>query len=281
LKLRDQLAAAAQKLGSRTLDADHARLEAEILLAHALDAPRSFLYAHDDLELPRQQRRAFLRLVKRRARGEPIAYITGKREFWSLPLQVSPEVLIPRAETERLVEAALEWIPQDQPTRIADLGTGSGAVALALASERPQAEIHATDINPEAVALARANAEALGFVWVQFHTGSWCEPLTETFDILVSNPPYVAGDDPHLQLGDCRFEPRIALTAGGDGLEAIREIVRQAKGALRAGGGLLLEHGPEQRDAVHDILQACGFGRCETLQDLEGRDRVTRCRMPD
>jgi release factor glutamine methyltransferase len=271
VNLRQHLEAARRRL------ADHpaARLEAEILLAHALDSPRSFLYANPDLELPRKHREAFLELVRRRARGEPIAYLTGTREFWSLSLKVTRDVLIPRPETETLVEAALERVPEGADWRIADLGTGSGAIALALASERGSCRIHATDVSPAALELAAENARRLGLTGIRFHQGSWTAPLTGGFHMLVGNPPYVAENDPHLQRGDCRFEPPQALTAGGDPLGAIRTIVAEAAEILVHGGWLLLEHGPDQGAAVREVFRSPGFTGVETRRDLLGHERVT------
>ena len=276
MNLRKQLETARHQL------ADHpaARLEAEILLAHTLESPRSFLYANPDLELPHKRRDAFRKLVHRRAMGEPIAYITGTREFWSLPLRVTQAVLIPRPETELLVETALQLIPADAGWKVADLGTGSGAIALALASERRQCRFHATDVSSEALDLARENAQRLGIESVQFHAGSWSDPLHGQFNMIVSNPPYVAENDPHLQEGDCRFEPRHALTPGKDPMSAIRTITAETFPKLDAGGWLLLEHGPEQGAAVQETYRSSGFVEVETRQDLLGHERVTLGRKP-
>ena len=275
MNLRQHLESARRKL------TDHAspRLEAEILLAHALESQRSFLYANPELELPHQRSETFKRLVRRRARGEPIAYLTGVREFWSLPLQVSKDVLIPRPETELLVEAALAHIPERGPARVADIGTGSGAIALALASERTLADIHATDISAAAIDLARSNALRLKLGNVQFQEGSWCDPLQGRFDVIVSNPPYVAEDDPQLQLGDCRYEPRAALTPGADPLGAIRKITAQASKIIKPGGWLAFEHGFDQGIAVREILSKQGLKEVETITDLEGRERVSSGRQ--
>lgn len=253
-------------------------LEAEILLAHALDSPRSFLYAHPDMQLPPERAERFHKFVERRSNGEPMAYITGKREFWSLELQITPDVLVPRHETESLVEAALEIVPEDAHWRLADLGTGSGAVALAIAKERPDCEIHATDISPAAATLAVANARKLGIENISVHTGSWYEPLEGSFAVLVSNPPYVAADDPHLDIGDCRFEPGLALTPGPDPLTAIREICRQAPAHLEPQGWLIVEHGASQGEAVRAIFAGHGFENIETRRDLSGHERITRGR---
>jgi release factor glutamine methyltransferase len=250
-------------------------LEAEILLAHALGVSRAWLYANGEQAAPPDAEKRFLELAGRRAAGEPVAYLTGLREFWSLPLKVTPDVLIPRPETELLVEIALERLPAGTPFRVADLGTGSGAVALAIASERPLCEVHATELSPAALAVARKNAALLPHGRVCFHGGSWFEPLEGCFDLVVSNPPYVAEGDRHLAQGDCRFEPRAALTPGGDGLSAIKAIASDAPGYLVPGGCLAFEHGYDQGAAARALLEELGFVKIQTRQDLEMRDRVT------
>lgn len=204
-----------------------------------------------------------------------MAYLTGKRAFWTLELKVSPDVLIPRPETELLVELALEKIPQDRPWRIADLGTGSGAIALAIASERPACEILASDLSKAALQIARENAQALALGSVSFYQGSWLEPLPGNFQLIVSNPPYVDRDDPHLTRGDCRFEPILALSPGSDGLEAIRHICAHATSRLDPGGWLLLEHGSEQANAVREQFRLAGFDSISTRADLAGLDRIS------
>lgn len=262
--------------GARKLSAhESAQLEAEVLLAHILGTPRSFLYANPELELPYGRTAAFHSLVRRRAKGEPLAYITGRREFWSLALTVTPDVLIPRFETEILVECALEALEGGKAARVVDLGTGSGAVALAIASERSHCEVHGTDISPAAIDLARRNARELGLQRVQFHQGSWYAPLNGQFSLIVANPPYVRPDDPHLFEGDCQYEPRLALTDGQDGLAAIREITHQAPDWLLPGGWLMLEHGFDQGAAVRELMAAQGFEQVDTRQDLAGHERVT------
>jgi len=261
--------------GEKLVDNPTARFDAEILLAHVLESPRSFLYAHPEFELPNSRAEAFKRLIRQRAAGCPVAYLTESGEFWSLPLKITPDVLIPRQDTERLVETALSKIPVDAHWRIADLGTGSGAIALAIASERNNCEIHATDISLPAIRLARQNASQSGFHNIQFHCGSWLEPLPGKFHLLVSNPPYIDADDPHLAQGDLRFEPRDALTPGADGLGAIREISERALAMLVDGGWLIFEHGWEQGPATRQVMKEAGFIQVETLQDLQGHDRVT------
>ena len=270
-KLRQCLETACRKLAGQP----SARLEAEILLAHALESPRSFLYANPELDLPDRHVVAYRKLVRRRLHGEPVAYIIGHREFWSLPLRITPDVLIPRHETELLVEAALLRIPGDEICRIADLGTGSGAIALAIASERMSCEVHATDMSKKAIALATENASKLGFHTINFHIGSWCTPLTGSFSLIVCNPPYIAASDPYLRQGDCRFEPHKALTPGQDPLSAIRTISSQAAGQLDPGGWLLLEHGADQGTGVRDILTQDNYTEIDTLHDLAGHERVT------
>ncbi|WP_347261204.1 peptide chain release factor N(5)-glutamine methyltransferase [Rudaea sp.] len=275
------LASPASKRGRNELrpceDSAEARREAELLLQHALRVDRAWLFAHADDEVAVVLAGQFHCYVSRRATGEPLAYITGRREFFSLDLVVTPDVLIPRAETELLVEAALEKIPRDMQVRIADLGTGSGAIALALAHERPQAHVLAVDASAAALALARENARRLGLANVEFAESDWFAALAgRKFDVVVSNPPYIARGDAHLEQGDLRFEPALALSSGADGLDAIRTIARDARVHLAPGGWLLFEHGYDQGAAVRDILAAHGYAHAATLRDLEGRDRVSR-----
>ncbi len=263
--------------------------EAELLLLHALrghdgsrDYARAWLYTHGDDPLDAAVLAAFEALARRREAGEPVAYLTGRRGFWTLDLATSPAALIPRPETELLIEAALARIPDDREVRVADLGTGSGAIALALAIERPRARVIAVDVSQDALALAAANARGHALGNVEFRRGSWFAPLSgERFDAVVSNPPYLAEDDPHLQQGDLRYEPRIALSSGSDGLDAIRAIAADAPAHLTAGGWLLLEHGYGQGAAVRALLQAAGFAQVATERDLEARERVTLGRAPD
>jgi len=252
------------------------RHEAEVLLAHALGKDRAWLFAHADCVPDAQAQGRFRDLLAARQGGEPLAYLLGRRGFWTLDLEVNPAVLIPRMETELLVELALARIPQGSGLRIADLGTGSGAIALAIASERPACRVLATDASSAALTVARANAARLGMANVEFAQGNWCAPLAgKRFDLIVSNPPYIAAGDPHLGQGDLRFEPGAALASGVDGLDAIREIVQNAPSHLVAGGALLLEHGNGQGDAVRRLLLELGFADARTWQDLEGRDRVS------
>lgn len=261
-------------LRSATLRID--RTDAEWLLLHVLQRPRGWLYAHRDDPLPEDAAHRFDALVERRARGEPVAYLTGRRGFWSLDLEVGPAVLIPRPETELLVELALQRIAPERSARIVDLGTGSGAIALAIARERPRAQVVAVDVSIDALAVAQRNARRLGLANVAFRHGDWLAPLAgERFDLIAGNPPYIAEHDPHLAEGDLRFEPPLALASGADGLDAIRRIVRDAPAHLHAGGWLLLEHGLEQGAAVRTLLQGAGFVDVATHRDLEQRDRIT------
>lgn len=257
------------------------RADAEALLLHVLGRDRAWLFAHARDPVGDEAAAAFAGLVERRANGEPVAYLTGRRGFWTLDLAVSPATLIPRPETERLVELALERLEDAPGFRVADLGTGSGAIALALASERPQARVVATDASADALAVARANAAAHALSNVDFRQGPWWAPLQgERFDLVASNPPYIAAADPHLGQGDLRFEPASALAAGADGLDDIRQIIDGAPEHLLPGGWLLLEHGWDQGAAVAGLLRDRGFAAVSTEQDLEARDRVTLGRWP-
>ena len=258
-----------------------ARLEARVLAAHALRVNRAWLAAHGDDSLAPAQAAAMERCIARRLRGEPVAYITGRREFYGLEFIVTPDVLIPRPETELLVDLALERLPLERPCRVLDLGTGSGILALTLAHSRPKAEITAVDRCPAALAVARRNARALGLERVRFVRADWYpQGGVNSFDMIVSNPPYVAEADPHLAQGDLRFEPRGALTAGSDGLAAIRVIVAGAPARLRPGGWLLLEHGRDQPESCRSLLMQAGFTRIYTHADLAGLPRVSGGRLP-
>ncbi|APE29874.1 protein-(glutamine-N5) methyltransferase, release factor-specific [Halomonas aestuarii] len=256
-----------------------ARLDAEVLLCHVLGVDRTWLYTWGDREAPVFEWARFEALVAARAQGQPIAYLTGEREFWGLRLATSPHTLIPRPDTERLVEAALERATPPRG-RLLDLGTGTGAIALAFASERPGWSVLGVDLRPEAVSLARQNAERLAIPNVTFRESDWFAALVddsagERFDLIVSNPPYIAADDPHLARGDVRFEPRSALVAADGGLADLRHLVREAWRYLAPGGFLLLEHGFEQAEAVRDVLTAAGFVEVASLRDLGGHPRVS------
>ena len=252
------------------------RREAELLLMEATGWTHSHLLAWPERELAPAAAARFDHLLARRLTGEPIAYLRGRQSFWSLELRVSPATLIPRPETELLVETALARLPADQAIRVADLGTGSGAIAAALASERPGWQLIATDRSASALALARDNFTALGLDGVSCLCGDWlaaCGPAS--LDAILGNPPYIAGDDPHLARGDLRFEPRAALTPGGDGLDAIRHILSDAGRCLRQDGMLAVEHGYDQGEQVNHLFRAAGLRQVETLRDLAGLDRVT------
>ena len=254
---------------------ESAQIDAELLLAHALGCSRTHLYTWPDQVLSPSQVALFESLLERRVLGEPVAYILGEREFWSLTLQVNRHVLIPRPETELLVETALS-LADESPHRVADLGTGSGAIALALASERAQWDIVATDISADALGVASDNAGRLHLGNVSFHQGAWCEALPEgLFDLLLSNPPYIAPHDVHLQQGDLRFEPASALSAPDSGLADLRTLIAQAPAHLKPGGWLLLEHGYDQGQAVRDLFSDRGYTEVKTLRDFNGVDRVT------
>lgn len=257
------------------------RHEAELLLLHVLGRERSWLFAHATDAVEPATEAAFAQLLQRRIQGEPVAYLLGRRGFWTLDLTVSPATLIPRPETERLVELALERLPADRPLQVADLGTGSGAIALALASERPLAQVLATDMSPQALAVAAENARRHELVNVHFQQGSWHAVLgQERFDLIATNPPYIAADDPHLLQGDLRFEPATALASGADGLDDIRVIIEGAPARLVAGGWLLIEHGWDQGPAIRALLEQAGFVEVSTALDLEHRDRVSLGRLP-
>lgn len=262
------------------------RLDAGLLLAHVLGVSRAALLVHPERPLtPREWDRLDI-LLERREAGQPLAWLTGRREFWSLDFEVSAATLVPRPETERLVEIALElacsMTDVEDAVRIADLGTGSGAIAIALAHELPHARIVATDIDEAALAVARRNMERLAPGRIEFQPGDWCAPLeSSAYSILVSNPPYLRADDPHLRGDGVRFEPRHALIGGGpDGLDAIRRIGREAPRGLLPDGWLVLEHGADQGEAVRQLLGAQGWREVRTHLDLAGRERVTCARKP-
>ena len=256
---------------------DSPRLDAEVLLGCVLEQPRSYLFSWPEHEPDATLQQRFQQLVEQRADGVPVAHLTGEREFWSLPLRVTADTLIPRPDTELLVAWVLEHFPARPPLRLADLGTGSGAIALAIASERPQWQILGVERSAPALTIAEHNRDRLKLNNVQLMQGSWCAALSaqDRFQIIVSNPPYIASDDPHLQQGDVRFEPDSALVAGDDGLDDIRHIADCAREHLDDGGWLLLEHGFEQADAVAAILRQSGFQQVNSHRDLAGQMRAT------
>jgi release factor glutamine methyltransferase len=253
--------------------------EARVLLRAALGVDEAYLAAHPERVASAAERERFLAWVARRRAGEPVAYLTGKREFFGLAFKVTPAVLIPRPETELLVEAALARLAPQAAARVLDLGTGSGCVAIAIACSRPRARVTASDSSRAALALARENA-ARHRVRVAFVASDWFEALGgERYDLIVSNPPYVAQGDPHLEQGDLRFEPRAALVAGRDGLECIREIVQGARAHLAPGGWLLFEHGHDQGARARALLGAAGYAQPFTLRDLARLERVSGGRL--
>lgn len=260
-----------------------ARLDAEVLLAHAAGRSRAWLLARSRDPLDDTVALRFAALLAGRAQGQPVAYLTGVREFWSREFQVTPDVLIPRPETEHLVEAVLERLTAGEPCRIADLGTGSGIIAVTLGLERPAWRILGVDIDPAALVVARDNAAQLGAHNVTFLRSDWMDGIAarEHFDCIVANPPYIAPDDPHLDRGDIRFEPRHALVAADDGMDALRTIATQAAARLRPGGWLALEHGSEQGTAAASVLQDAGYVEITQCRDLAGHTRVTVARTKE
>ncbi|KEQ18856.1 peptide chain release factor N(5)-glutamine methyltransferase [Endozoicomonas numazuensis] len=264
---------------ARREQSNTARLDAEVLLCHVLDKPYSYLFTWPERELTPEQLKQFESLLAQRIKGTPVAYITGEKEFWSLKLKVSPSVLIPRPDTELLVELALS-MPLSNQAIVADLGTGSGAIALAMAIERPEWTVIGVDRLPEPVSSAKENAILNRINNATFTEGNWCAPLPDQLDMIVSNPPYIREDDEHLSQGDVQFEPRSALTAGKDGLDDIRIISQQAIQKLRSGGWLLFEHGYDQGMDIRVILEAEGFTHTSTRQDLSKKDRVTLAQKP-
>lgn len=256
-------------------DSPSPRLDAELLLAHALGQSRSYLRTWPEREPDAAQCAAFAALLERRRAGEPVAYLLGRQGFWSLDLEVAPHTLIPRPDTELLVETALALGPGG-PARVLDLGTGTGAIALALACERPAWQVLGVDRVSEAVQLAERNRARLGLGNARFVESVWFSALVgEHFALIVGNPPYIAADDRHLSEGDVRFEPASALVAGEDGLDDIRRIVAEAPEHLEAGGWLLLEHGYDQAEAVRALFAARGFAAVESRRDLGGHQRIT------
>ena len=260
-------------------DAAEARRDAQVLLGFALGVSRAWLTAHMDQAADSEAAAKFQSLVTLRANGHPVAYLIGVKEFFGLTLRVTPDVLIPRPETEELVEAALERLPQGESRKVVDLGTGSGCIAIAIARERPAAQVTAVDTSSPALALARENAAALD-VEVEFLQSDWFAALSgRRFDLIVANPPYVAADDPHLRQGDLRFEPRAALAAGTDGLADLRRIAGAAPKYLRPGGWLLLEHGYDQAEACRDLLHNTGFSELVFRADVAGLPRIAGGRL--
>ena len=272
MRIADGLRRARERLP----ESDSAGLDAELLLCSVLRCDRARLYARPEQGLSETQMALFDERIERRAEGRPVAYLLGKKEFWSLELSVSEDTLIPRPETELLVERALELLPTGCARAVLDAGTGSGAIAIAIAKERPASRIIAVDNSPAALAMARQNIAAHGLWRIRLIQADWLAFKHERqYDLIVGNPPYIAADDPHLKRGDLRFEPRAALVAGQDGLAAIRQLVSGAAPHLKPGGWLLLEHGWRQGRAVRALFKAARFGRVGTLRDHNRRERVT------
>lgn len=279
-ELRDTLNAAVRQLEHSTTDS--ARLDAEVLLAHVLDKPRVYLLTWPEQTLTDNQHTRYQQLIEQRVQGVPIAYLTGTREFWSLPLMVSKDTLIPRPDTETLVNIALQKLQGKNGLRICDLGTGSGAVALALASERPDCELLATDISAASLEIAERNATHLGLCNVRFMQSDWFAALADQqFDLIVSNPPYIAELDPHLTLGDVAHEPRQALIAGPEGLDDLLQIVAGAQDHLSPAGWLLMEHGNLQAEDARKLLMKKGYMDIRTWQDETGNPRVSGGQSPE
>ena len=251
-----------------------ARLDIEVLLCYVFEKNKTWLYAYPEVALTEHQHDKFITCVEQRQQGKPIAYIVGQQEFWSLQLNVSPDTLIPRADTETLVEAVLSLAPQAAQTLL-DLGTGTGAIALALASENPHWRITATDIKANAVALARENKKNLNLTNVDFLQSDWFEQIKGSFNFIVSNPPYISADDEHLLQGDVRFEPTSALVATQQGLADLQHIIMESKHYLAAQGWLLLEHGYQQGDRVKNMMSDNGYQFVQAFYDLQGHHRVT------
>ena len=271
--IQNNLSLAADKLSAVS---DSALLDAEVLLSYCLHKTRSFLRAWPDKLLSAEQLESFWHLVQKRQQGQPIAYLTGEREFWSRSFMVSPDVLIPRPDSELLIEISLGLFSAQQIGNMLDLGTGSGILGITLAAERPLAKVIATEISTAALQVAQANAKQLKVSNIQFLQSNWFEAIADTaFDLIISNPPYIPANDPHLQQGDVRFEPQTALVSADNGLQDIRILAAQARTHLTPGGHLLIEHGYNQQNAVQDIFNAFNYQKVATHHDLSGNPRVT------
>mgnify|MGYP001043518960 CR=1 FL=1 len=277
MNIRQAIADAIDRLSQTS---DSARLDAECLLAHTLRCDRSHLIAWPDKLLETDQLEQFESLLEQRVHGTPIAYLTGSREFWSLDMEVSNNTLIPRPETETLVEYVLEHFPADLSFKLLDAGTGSGAIAVAIASERPSWQVVASDIDQASLALAGRNAHKNKIENIRLIHSDWFSEIGEhDFDIIISNPPYIAEHDPHLSRGDVRFEPRRALTSGTHGMDAIEHLCQHAEKHLKPGGRLIVEHGYDQADSVYECFQRNGFINIEQIRDLGGHIRMTAGRV--
>lgn len=260
---------------SSELNSDSARLDVEVLLGFVLKKPRTYLFAWPEADLAPEQLAEFFQLFERRKNGEPVAYLVGEKDFWSLTLAVNNSTLIPRADTETLVEVALSFIDQNKSAQVLDLGTGTGAIALAIAKERPKATVLGVDLSPEAVALAQKNALNNKITNAQFKQSHWFKNVVGQFELIVSNPPYIDIDDPHLTQGDVRFEPSSALVAADKGMADINHIVETARNYLLPSGVLLLEHGWQQSEAVQAQLELNGYENVRSWRDYSGIERVT------
>lgn len=260
---------------------DQAGLDAEVLLAHVLKKPRVYLHAWPEAELSRDQELQFIDMIRQRAAGQPVPYLTGQREFWSMNFSVTPDSLIPRPETELLVERTLALLPENRTLRVADLGTGSGAIAIALAHERKHWRLYAIDHSFQCIKLAQRNARHLNVDNLYFINADWGRALADQCcDAIVANPPYIADHDPHLQQGDVRFEPESALTAGPQGMDDLRDLIEEAPRILKPGGWIVLEHGMNQANSVHKLLNNITFKNIMTTPDLAGLERVSCAQKP-
>ena len=261
---------------------ESARLDAELLLAHCIDKPRSYLYSWPEQRLSEPCWHLYRQLVKMRIKPIPVAYLLGTREFYSMEFIVTDAALVPRPETELLVELALELIPPTEPTRVCDLGTGAGIIAITLKNQRPTAKVYATDVDPDCLLLARENADRHGTI-IEFIESDWYRqiPMDFNFDLIVSNPPYIAADHPFLKQGDLPAEPQIALTPGVTGLEAIQVIISQARDYLVAGGHLILEHGYDQQAVVAQLLESHGFEEIHCATDYNHLPRTSIAKLVD
>ncbi len=272
MQIADALKQARQQLSN----SDSANLDAEILLSSILNCDRSYLYGHPERDIPDDYIEEFLKKVSLRAFGHPVAHLINNREFWSMDFMVSPDTLIPRPETEVLVEAAIKLIPNNKNFSVLDLGTGCGAIAIAIASERPKIKVTATDISSDALIIAIKNAGIHYIKNIIFKQGDWFDiDDPGTYDLIVSNPPYIRSDDPHIEQGDVRFESKTALISGKDGLDDLRIIINQAKSHLKNNGWLLVEHGYDQGDEVRKLFLDNGYTNTSTIKDYSGNDRVT------
>lgn len=270
------IAEALQQASSQLTESDSPKLDAELLLTHLLNKPRTHLFCWPDEMVPEKLLTKYRTAVDKRANGTPIAHLTGQREFWSRDFQITPDTLIPRPDTELLIELALKWLPIDKKCLVADLGTGSGAIGITAALEKPNIDVIATDTSEKALVIAQQNAKKLGAKNITFRLSHWLNSVSEkTFQLIISNPPYIAENDPHLQQGDVRFEPISALTSGAKGLDDIGAIAHQARQHLVKSGRLLLEHGYDQAENVQQILRINGYSNIQSHSDLSGHLRAT------